>query len=50
MKITNGLFAAFCYINPILFFFILPKEIYRLEVYIRDLEKEKNSDYYNDIF
>jgi hypothetical protein len=40
-------FALYC--NPILLPFTICKELYRLEVNIRNLENEKNSEFYNDI-
>jgi hypothetical protein len=46
-KTGVGIFVALCYINPFFLPFILCKEIYRLEVNIRNLEEEKKSDYYN---
>jgi hypothetical protein len=49
-KILFGFVGSCCYITPLFFFIILPKEIYRLEVNIRQLEEEKKTDYYNSIF
>lgn len=46
-KILYGLSGSICYLTPLCFFIILPKEIYRLEVNIRQLEEEKKTDYYN---
>lgn len=48
-SITNGFMGIFMYMNPILIPFFICKEIYRLEVNIRNLENEKNSKNYNDI-
>ena len=44
-----GLTSTVAYINPCTFFFILYKEIYRLEVNLRGLEDEKKTDYYNEV-
>lgn len=45
----NGCFGVILYINPIIFPLLLYKEIYRLEVNIRNLEEEKKNNYYNDL-
>lgn len=46
----EGLFGIFGYVNPITFVFsALPKEIYRIEVNLRDLKEEKNTDYYHKL-
>jgi hypothetical protein len=48
----KGLFgiAGLClYINPILIWLTIPKEIYRLEINLRDLEDEKKGDFYNQL-
>jgi hypothetical protein len=47
--IVNGIFGTMIYVNPIFLPFIIYKELYRLEVVIRNLENEKNSEYYNDL-
>ena len=44
-----GFVGAMLYLNPVTFFFILYKEVYRLEVNLRGLEDEKKTDYYNEI-
>lgn len=49
-KIFYGLIGGIAYINPILCGIIIPKEIYRFEVYIRNLEEDKKTDYYNELF
>lgn len=41
-----GTIGSVMYMSPILFF-LVPKEIYRLEVNLRNLEEEKKKDYYN---
>jgi hypothetical protein len=44
-----GFFGLFMYANPIFLPISIYKEIYRLEVDIRNLENEKKSRFYNDI-
>jgi len=48
-KFTCGLMGTLFYLNPFLVIFVIPKEIYRLEVNLRGMESEKNSDKYNEI-
>ena len=48
-NIIFGLMGTGMYLNPILCFIIVPREIYRLDVNIRGLENEKKSDYYRRI-
>lgn len=48
-KILHGLLGTFLYINPLFLFPITLKELYRLEVNIRNLEKEKNTEYYHEL-
>jgi hypothetical protein len=49
-SIGNGLFGIVMYGNPILLPICIHKELYRLEVNIRNLEDEKKNTFYNDIF
>jgi len=49
-KMLHGFGGAMTYLNPFLSFLIIYKEIYRLEVNIRGMEEEKNSDFYNELF
>ena len=44
-----GLCSSIAYVNPVTFFLVLYKEVYRLEVQLRGLENEKNTDYYNQV-
>jgi hypothetical protein len=46
-SVLNGALGIFLYVIPPVNLIMLQKEIYRLEVNLRDLESEKNSDYYN---
>ena len=48
-QFQNGVYGTIVYANPILVLPLLCKELYRLEVNIRNLEKHKQSDYYKDI-
>jgi len=48
-KFSYGVIGCFFYLNPILVFVTVPKEIYRLEVNLRGMENEKKSDRYNEI-
>lgn len=48
-KLLTGLLGTFIYINPIFLFNISLKEIYRLEVNARNIEDEKNTNYYNEL-
>jgi len=45
-KMLHGIGGSLTYLNPILFFPIIYKEMFRLEVKIRGLEKEKSIKYY----
>ena len=49
-RIVDGFLGGFLYINTFFIFFTVPKEIYRLEVNLRGLEQEKNTDRYHSIF
>jgi hypothetical protein len=48
-KVPHGLWGILLYMNPLLFPIIVYKEMYRLEVNLRGLDKEKKTDYYNHI-
>jgi hypothetical protein len=45
----NGLYGIFVYFNPVFLPYLMTKELYRLEVNLRNLENEKNSRFYNEI-
>jgi hypothetical protein len=47
--IIKGFFGVLLYVNPVFLPFIMYKELYRLEVNVRNLQDEKNSEYYNSI-
>lgn len=49
-RIGIGLFGFICYANPFFMPIFFTKEIYRCEVKLRNLEQEKNSDNYNELF
>ena len=49
-KICHGGIGVLFYMNPFFIFMTIPKEIYRLEVNIRNMEKEKKGDYYNELW
>ena len=48
-SIIDGLLGIIIYANPILLPISIHKELYRLEVNIRNLESEKNSKFYNNL-
>jgi len=48
-RIAMGFTGAFVYIVPIFLPFTIAKELYRAEVVLRGLEKEKDTYYYNRI-
>ena len=45
----SGCFGIIIYANPFYLPFSIYKEIYRLEVKLRNLEDEKKTDYYNNL-
>jgi hypothetical protein len=47
--IIDGTLGIFIYGNPFFLLFIIYKEVYRLESYMRNLEDEKKSSFYNDL-
>jgi hypothetical protein len=47
-KFSNGIFGCLFYLNPAFLIISFPKEIYRLEVNVRGMEDEKNTDRYNE--
>ena len=48
-RIISGLYGTCLYINPITFLFVIQKELYRLEVNIRNIESEKDTIYYKKL-
>lgn len=48
-KIFNGFIGIFIYVNPCFLPITIYKELYRLEIKMRNLENEKESKYYNKI-
>lgn len=48
-KFWYGCYGILTYINPMLLFITIPKEIYRLEVNICKLEHHKQSKIYNTV-
>ena len=48
-SIIDGIHGIFIYGNPIFLPITIHKELYRLEITIRNLENEKKSKYYNDL-
>ena len=49
-KCISGLGASLVYICPLTFFYVVYKEVYRLEINLRGLEDDKKTDFYNQIF
>jgi len=48
-KIMYGFVGVVAYMNPFFWPVLFAKEIYRLEVNIRDLKNEKTTDFYNEL-
>ena len=46
-SVIYGAFGTLLYANPPTAVFMMCKEIYRLEVNLRNLENDKKSDFYN---
>lgn len=50
-KVGYGIAGLCVYVAPTVFTpIVIYKELYRLEVNLRDLENEKNTDFYNELF
>jgi hypothetical protein len=49
MKIWYGVFGVITYLNPVLLIFTIPKEIYRIEVNLRNMDDEKKTNFYNSL-
>ena len=48
-SIIYGFYGVILYMNPPMFPFTIYKELYRLEVNLRNLEDEKKTEYYHDM-
>jgi hypothetical protein len=48
--ILNGLFGSIIYGNPCFLPITIYKEIYRFEINMRNIENEKKTDFYNELF
>jgi hypothetical protein len=48
-RIIHGFFGVMFYACPFFIFITIPKELFRLEVNIRNLEYEKTQDNYNKL-
>jgi hypothetical protein len=48
-RIMDGIMGTLIYLMPVFLPITVTKEIFRLEVNLRNLEQEKTRDYYNDI-
>jgi hypothetical protein len=44
-----GLGSILVYLNPCIAIIVIGKELYRLEINLRNLEDEKKSEYYNKV-
>ena len=49
-KIYNGFIGVVLYLFPISIPHIIIKEIYRIEINLRNIDHEKKSEYYNKVF
>ena len=49
-KFRHGVFGSFTYLNPVMTIFMAYKEVYRCEVCLRNLETDKQSEYYKRLF
>lgn len=49
-SVCYGFTGVLLYGNPLIIPPLVYKEIYRLEVNIRNLKNEKNTDYYNELW
>ena len=48
-KLLNGCLGTFLYANPMFFVPMIVKEVYRLEVNVRNLDDVKKQEYYNEL-
>jgi len=49
-RLIMGFFGGIIYVNPIMLLFTINKELYRLEVLVRDIEDERNKTSYYDLY
>ena len=49
VKTLLGIGGVILYMNPLIIPFVIPREIFRLEVNLRNMEHEKKGDYYNKL-
>ena len=48
-RIFNGILGTFLYLNPATVLFMIYKEIYRFEVNVCNIKREKESNFYNKL-
>ena len=48
-KFFNGMLGSFLYLNPCTTIFMIYKELYRLEVKLFNIKREKESNFYNKL-
>ena len=48
-RMGYGIVGAFVYMCPAFYIILLPKEVYRFEVYMRNLKDEQNTNFYNEL-
>ena len=49
-RAMGGCMGMFIYMSPLTWLCVIPKELYRLEVNLRNIEGEKKAYYYHEIF
>jgi len=47
--VVHGLYGICIYASPITLVYVIYKELYRLEINLRNLEDEKHGDFYNKV-
>ena len=48
-SLFHGIFGLFIYIHPIILPYTIYKEVYRLEIDMRNIEDEKKTSFYNNL-